>query len=72
MDITVGRAVFINKDASNESALSYVPRRVKRKDRRKNKHDRRKNVRDGVFVSLSYKKDRRVLRDRRKARSSEI
>jgi hypothetical protein len=72
MDITVGRAVSINKDASNESGLSYVPRRVKRKDRRKNKQDRRKSVRDGVFVSLSYKKDRRVLRDRRKARSSEI
>jgi len=66
MDITVGRTSPIYKDSGNESALGYIPRRRKRKDRRKNKRDRRKSVRDGVFVSLSFKKERRVLKDRRK------
>ena len=69
MDITVGRTSSINKDSTGENASGYVSRRRKRKDRRKNKHDRRKSVRDGVFVTLSFKKDRRVLRDRRKVRS---
>ena len=69
MDMTIGRTSPINKDSGNGNALGYAPRRRKRKDQRKNKHDRRKSVRDGVFVSLSFKKDRRVLRDRRKVRS---
>ena len=69
MDITVGRTLSTNKDSSGNNALGYVPRRRKFKDRRKNKHDRRKSVRDGVFVSLSFKKDRCVLRDRRKVHS---
>jgi len=69
MDITVGRTASIKKDASNENGLVYIPRRLKRKDRRKNKHDRRKSVREGVFVSLSFKKDRRGLKDRRRERS---
>ena len=68
MDIIVGRTLSINKDSTNQNALGYVPKRRKRKDRRKNKHDRRKSARDGVFVSLSFKKDRRVLKDRRKVR----
>jgi len=66
MDITVGRTTSVNKDAGNDNALIYVSKKVKRKDRRKNKRDRRKSVRDGVFVSLSFKKDRRVCKDRRK------
>jgi hypothetical protein len=36
------------------------------KDRRKKKRDRRKNVREGIFVSLSNKEDRRRPGDRRK------
>lgn len=66
MDITIGRTSPTNKDSGNEGALGYVPRRRKRKDRRKNKRDRRKSVRDGVIVSLSFKKERRILKDRRK------
>ena len=66
MDITIGRTLPINKDSGDGNASGHVPRRRKRKDRRKNKRDRRKSVRDGVFVSLSFKKDRRGSKDRRK------
>lgn len=37
----------------------------RKKDRRKAPYDRRKSVRDGVIVSLSFKKDRRKIPDRR-------
>jgi hypothetical protein len=40
-----------------------VPNR--KKDRRKRRYDRRKSVRDGVIVTLSFKKDRRKNPDRR-------
>lgn len=40
----------------------------RRKDRRKRRYDRRKSVRDGVIVTLSFKKDRRKTPDRRSAR----
>lgn len=43
-----------------------VTRRFKR-ERRKNKVDRRRSVRDGVFVSLSFKNNRRRGGDRRRA-----
>ena len=36
-----------------------------RKDRRKSKADRRSSVRDGVFVSLSFRENRRKGGDRR-------
>jgi hypothetical protein len=39
----------------------------RKKDRRKRPYDRRKSVRDGVIVSLSFKKDRRKTPDRRSA-----
>nr|WP_319491362.1 hypothetical protein [uncultured Desulfobacter sp.] len=37
----------------------------RRKERRKRRYDRRKSVRDGVIVTLSFKKDRRKKPDRR-------
>ncbi|MCG8550031.1 MAG: hypothetical protein MI799_06490 [Desulfobacterales bacterium] len=37
----------------------------RKKDRRKARYDRRKSVRDGVIVTLSFKKDRRKTPDRR-------
>lgn len=37
----------------------------RKKDRRKARYDRRKSVRDGVIVTLSFKKDRRKNPDRR-------
>ncbi len=41
-----------------------VGKKLKR-DRRKSSYDRRKDVRDGVIVSLSFKSNRRKIRDRR-------
>ena len=43
---------------------STVTRKLKR-DRRKSPLDRRQSVRDGVIVSLSFKSNRRKIRDRR-------
>ena len=42
----------------------------RKKDRRNKQYDRRKSVRDGVIVSLSFKKDRRKNPDRRHVQSS--
>jgi hypothetical protein len=66
MEIIIGRTANINKDASKENAPLYLGGKKKSVDRRKNSVDRRKSVRDGVIVTLSYKNDRRILRDRRK------
>ena len=65
MDIVVGNTVQINKDPHNTA------RKIKRldsyhiKDRRRNRNDRRKSYREGLFVSISTRKDRRVSRERR-------
>ncbi|MDY6790696.1 MAG: hypothetical protein SWH54_05440 [Thermodesulfobacteriota bacterium] len=67
MDIIVGGMPFIKKDPPQEKMALRSNTKLFRKDQRKNKQDRRKSVRDGVFVSLSYKKDRRTQRDRRKS-----
>lgn len=39
--------------------------RGRKKERRKRMYDRRKSVREGVIVTLSFKKDRRKNPDRR-------
>lgn len=70
MSMVIRRSGKINKDAAKEKVSHYRKRNVERIDRRKNKQDRRKSVRDGVFVSLSFKKERRVLKDRRKSHNS--
>ncbi len=67
MDITIGVMPFIKKDPPKEKIASRPNTKLFRKDQRKNAQDRRKSVRDGVIVSLSYKKDRRKQRDRRKS-----
>jgi len=68
VDITIGGMPFIKKDPPKEK-IALRPKNIKlvRRDQRKNMQDRRKSVRDGVFVSLSYKKDRRQQQDRRKS-----
>lgn len=71
MDIVIGGTSAIKPDPSEENA-SIPPGKKKKggcKDRRKNGQDRRKCVREGIFVSLSVKNDRRRLRDRRKTGS---
>ena len=70
MGMVIKPSANINKDVAKENVSHYEKGKVKRVDRRKNKRDRRKSVRDGVFVSLSFKKDRRVLKDRRKLQHS--
>jgi hypothetical protein len=67
MDITIGVMPFIKKDPPKEKMTSRSSTKLFRRDQRKNRQDRRKSVRDGVFVSLSYKKDRREQQDRRKS-----
>ncbi len=67
MEIVVNRTISVNRDSPKDNRMIYIPGKGKRKDRRKNKRDRRKSVRDGVYVSLSFKKDRRAIKDRRKA-----
>ena len=66
MDIVIGRTVYVNRDGAQKKDSSYTAKKKKKLDRRKNKQDRRKSIRDGVIVTLSTKRDRRVLRDRRK------
>ena len=70
MGMVVRRSGKINRDVAKENVSHNRKGNVKRIDRRKNKQDRRKSVRDGVFVSLSFKKERRVLKDRRKSHNS--
>ena len=70
MGMVIRRSGKINRDVAKENVSHNRKGNVKRIDRRKNKQDRRKSVRDGVFVSLSFKKERRVLKDRRKSHNS--
>ncbi len=66
MRIVIGRTTNIKVDESPKKSPSYSPKETKNKDRRENRRDRRKSVRDGVIVSLSFKNDRRVRKDRRR------
>ena len=66
MDIVVGKIHSAKKRGSNKNTALSGSKKVRSKEKRKNKHDRRQSVRDGIFVSLSFKNDRRVVRDRRK------
>ena len=66
MDIVIGRTTGVKRDGAQNRNSSRNVIRKRKVDRRKNKQDRRKSVRDGVFVTLSTKKDRRVHRDRRR------
>ena len=66
MDIVVGKIQPTKKGESNKDTVFSRSKKVRLKEKRKNKYDRRQSVRDGVFVSLSFKNDRRVIPDRRK------
>ena len=69
MDIVVGKIHPAKKGGSNKNTVFSGGRKFRLKEKRRNKHDRRQSVRDGVFVSLSFKNNRRVIPDRRKADS---
>ncbi len=66
MEIVIGRTTSAKRDGARNSNPSRNGIRRRKVDRRKNKQDRRKSVRDGVYVTLSTKNDRRVHRDRRR------
>ena len=70
MQIVIGHTAKINVEKPMKNSPDSTPKKRKEKDRRKNKQDRRKSVRDGVIVSLSFKNDRRVGKDRRRKISS--
>ena len=66
MHIAIGPTTNIHVNEFSKNSPNCTPKKKKNEDKRKNKQDRRKSVRDGVIVSLSSKKDRRVGKDRRK------
>jgi hypothetical protein len=66
MKIVIGSTTKINVDEFSKNSPAYTLKKKKNEDKRKNKQDRRKSVRDGVIVSLSFKNDRRVRKDRRR------
>ena len=67
MDIVIGGTSSVQNYPSEEYGPRPTNKKGRFKDRRKSRRDRRKCVREGIFVSLSVKNDRRVLRDRRRA-----
>ena len=67
MDIVVGKIQSAKKKGANKSSVFLNNNKMRIKERRKNKYDRRQSVREGIYVSLSIKNERRVLPDRRKA-----
>ena len=67
MDIVVGKIQSAKDEGTHKKSFYKDGKKTGSKERRKNKQDRRKSVRDGVIVSLSFKNDRRVLPERRKA-----
>jgi len=66
MDIIIGGTPSVKMDASEDNAAPPAGKKVVRKERRQNEQDRRSSVREGVFVSLSSKDNRRIGADRRK------
>jgi hypothetical protein len=66
MRITLKEVVSPKKDPQDTVPLPVSEKRGPIRNRRKNKVDRRSSVRDGVFVTLSTRKDRRSGKDRRR------
>lgn len=69
MNIVVGKIQPAKEEGTHKKSFYKDGKRSSFKERRRNKQDRRKSIRDGVIVSLSFKNDRRILPDRRKATS---
>jgi len=67
MHLVIGEINHTANKSPKKGSASTDSKPARFKERRKNNHDRRKSVRDGVFVSFSFKNDRRVRRDRRQA-----
>ena len=67
MHLVVGEIKYAANKSSKKSCASLGGNPARFQERRKKEHDRRKSVRDGIFVSFSFKNDRRVRRERRQA-----
>ena len=67
MDIVVISSTFVKNEDNKKWAIRVSPRKTTFVERRRTRTDRRKSARDGVVVSLSYRKDRRNGTDRRQA-----
>ena len=67
MHIVIGQVNSASKNPLTQKPEESNRQKTQPRERRKRKQDRRKSVRDGVIVRLSFKKDRRSGRDRRKA-----
>ena len=68
VDIVIEGTPPVKLEKSKDRTPPDPAKKVLR-DRRKNKQDRRRSVREGIFVSLSVKHERRSGVDRRKNRS---
>ena len=66
MDIVVIGSAFVRNQNRQKQRTRIPTKKGRFVEKRRNRMDRRKSVRDGVVVSLSSKKDRRVLPDRRR------
>ncbi|MGD8364727.1 MAG: hypothetical protein PVG81_14265 [Desulfobacterales bacterium] len=66
MRIILKEVVSPKRDPQDTAPLPVAGKRGPIRNRRKNKVDRRSSVRDGVFVTLSTRKDRRSGKDRRR------
>jgi len=67
MDIIIGNIAPVKMDPSKKRPDTDAAKgNGSRKDLRRNRRDRRRSVREGIFVSLSVKNDRRGLRKRRR------
>ena len=67
MDIVVINSAFVRNEEPKKRTTRVPGKRSTFAEKRRNRTDRRKSVRDGVVVSLSYRKDRRTGPDRRQA-----
>jgi len=65
MDYLIKGTSRVANDPSKDGGNSSDIQRKVFRERRKNTRDRRKSVRDGVYVTLSSKRDRRISPDRR-------
>jgi len=64
VEILIGHVSSFETGSAETGSVSKK-KAMSRNNRRKRKADRRRSVRDGIFVSLSARNDRRVSRDRR-------
>lgn len=66
MDIVIISSAFVRNEEQKKRETLVSAGRPKFVEKRRNRVDRRKSVRDGVVVSLSGRKDRRIRPDRRR------